>query len=89
MRPNIDCLTGLLADMFCPSPLFIQLSVASHLIELDGLFVRLLISCMWAEGRRGRMAMLESLSAPVRSIICLVSSPMSELPIILNTHLAT
>lgn len=49
MRPNIDCLTGLIADMFCPSPLFIQLSVASHYFDLDGLLVaRALISCMWA-----------------------------------------
>lgn len=70
MRPNIDCLTGLIADMLCPSPLFIQLSVASLYFELDGLLVRFLISCIWAGGRRGRMSMLESLSAPVRSIIC-------------------
>lgn len=64
MRPNIGILTGLVADMFCPSPLFIQLSVASRYFELDGLLVaRTLISCMWAGGRRGRMAMLESRSA--------------------------
>lgn len=48
MRPNIDCLTGLIADMLCPSPLFIQLSVASLYFELDGLLVRFLISCICA-----------------------------------------
>lgn len=60
MRPNIGGLTGLLADMLCPSPLFIQLSVASLYLELDGLLVaRTLISHIWAGDRRGRMAMLD------------------------------